>query len=134
MDVNFPDTVFVGEGSSQIPVTVEGLKDGDDAEKDANEFAALNQQLAKPNFDKLMDYSRSVYEEGYVKLGAVPFLAQQLNAIEVVTELFGGVPPARGGRGILVALPFPRGLSRFTRGRRRPRCRNLLPGIAIYSG
>lgn len=28
--------------------------------RDANEFAALNQQLAKPGFDKLMDYSRQV--------------------------------------------------------------------------
>jgi phasin family protein len=32
------------------------------AAKDANEFAALNQQLAKPGLDKLMDYSRQVYD------------------------------------------------------------------------
>jgi phasin family protein len=30
--------------------------------KDANELAALNQQLAKPSVDKLMDYSRQVYD------------------------------------------------------------------------
>jgi phasin family protein len=30
--------------------------------KDANEVAKLNSELAKPNVDKLMDYSRSVYD------------------------------------------------------------------------
>lgn len=32
------------------------------AAKDVNEMAALNQQLAAPNFDKAMEYSRSVYD------------------------------------------------------------------------
>lgn len=32
------------------------------AAKDANEIAKLNGELAKPNVDKLMDYSRSVYD------------------------------------------------------------------------
>ena len=32
------------------------------AAKDANEVAKLNGELAKPNLEKMMDYSRSVYD------------------------------------------------------------------------
>ena len=32
------------------------------AAKDVNDISAINQQLSKPNMDKMMDYSRSVYD------------------------------------------------------------------------
>ena len=54
----------------------------------SNDDAAMNAEIAKLNpadvdgYARFLDYSRGVYEHGYVKLGSVPFLdfAQMLKA------------------------------------------------------